>query len=301
MRVRSFLVLGMWVLVLAWPCAGQESGGGDAASVRATIEQLAKQYEAAFGKGDAKALAAMFAEDVEFTDEDGVTVVGREVMEGILRKAFARNKGAKFAIQIDSVRALGPDVAVERGTTLTTSSDGAQTTSAYTAVRVRKDGKWLIGQLVESPPPAPAPGEMLSGLAWMVGTWKEKDGDAEVETKVDWAKGGNFLTRTIKVTHAGEVTLEGWQIIGWDAAREQIRSWLFDSGGAVMEGVWTADAQGWLIRQVGTLPDGGRMSSDNTMRRVGDDKFIWESTNRTLDGEPQPNLPKIEATRVKEK
>lgn len=299
-KTSSAIILGICVACAAWPCAGQE-GAGDAAGVRVAIEQAAKNYEASFNKGDTKALAAMFAEDVEYTDEDGVTVVGREAIEGILRKAFARNKGAKFAIQIDSVRGLGPDVAVERGTTVMTAADGAQVSSAYTAVRVRKDNKWLIGQLVESPPPTTTPGEMLSELAWMVGTWKEKDGDVEVETKVDWAKGGNFLTRTIKVTNAGDVTLEGWQVIGWDAAEGRIRSWLFDSGGAYMEGVWTADAKGWLIRQTGTLPDGARMSSDNTIRRAGDDKFIWESTNRTLDGEPQANLPKIEAVRVKEK
>lgn len=295
MRKRSFVVVGISIFLAAWPCAAQE---GDA---RAAIEQLAKQHEAAFSKGDANAVAAMFAEDVEYTNEDGVTVVGREAIEGLLKKAFARNKGAKLAIGIDSVRGLGPDVAVERGTTVMTSADGAQASSAYVAVRVRKDGKWLISQLVESPPPAPAPGEMLSELAWMVGTWKEKDGETEVETKVDWSKGGNFLTRTFKVTVAGDVTLEGWQIIAWDAAREQIRSWLFDSGGAFAEGVWTSDGTGWLIRQAGTLPDGGRTSADNTLRRAGEDKFIWESTNRTLDGEPQPNLPKIEATRVKEK
>lgn len=301
MRMHSFVTLGMSVLFAAWPCAGQEGGAGDASGVRAAIEQMAKQTEAAFNKGDAKALAATFAEDVEYTDEDGVTVVGREAIEALLRKNFARNKGAKLAIQTESVRGLGQDVAVERGTTVTTAADGTQTTSAYTAVHVRKDGKWQIGQLVESPAPATTPGEMLSALAWMVGTWKEKDGDSAVETKVDWARGGNFLTRTFKVTVADEVTLEGWQIIGWDAAKGRIRSWLFDSGGAVAEGVWTSDGSGWLIRQTGTLPDGASMSSDNTIRRAGDDKFIWESTNRTLDGEPQPNLPKIEATRVKEK
>lgn len=291
-------IFGVCVLCVARPCGGQE--GGDAAGVRAAVEQLAKQYEAAFNKGDAKALAAMFAEDVEYTDEDGVTVSGRDAMEAILRKSFVRNKGAKLAIQIESVRGLGPDVAVERGTTGTTSPDGTLITSAYTAVHVRKDGQWRIGQLVESPVPAPKPGELLSELGWMVGTWKEKDGDTEVEAKVDWARGGNFLTRNLKVTVGGEVTLEGWQIIGWDGAQGRIRSWLFDSGGAFMEGIWTADAEGWSIRQAGTLPDGSRMSSDNTIRRKGDDKIVWETTNRTLDGDPQPNLPRVEAVRVKE-
>lgn len=296
MRNRWLVIFGVSLLCAPWRCNSQEAAGA-----QAVVEQIAKDYEAAFNKGDAKALAAMFAEDVEYTDEDGVTVIGREAIEGVLRKGFAQNKGAKMAIQIDSVRGLGPDVAVERGTTVTTSTDGTETPSAYTAVHVRKDGKWHIAQLVESPVPTPSPGERLSELGWLVGTWKEKDGDTETETKVDWARGGNFLTRTFKVTVAGNVTLEGWQIIGWDAAEGKIRSWLFDSGGAFMGGVWTPYGSGWLVRQTGTLPDGGRMSADNTLQRVGDDKFIWETTNRTLDGDPQPNLPKIEAVRLKEK
>ena len=55
----------------------------------------------------------------------------------------------------------------------------------------------------------------------MVGTWHEKDGDADIETKVSWAKGGNFLTRNFKVTIQGNESLQGWQIIGWDAAERK--------------------------------------------------------------------------------
>lgn len=299
MKIPRFIILGVSVLCASLPCSGQEASGGEAAGLRAAIEQVAKNYEAAFNKADAEALGAMFTPDVEYTDEDGATIVGREAIQALLQKGFAQNKGAKLATQIDSVRALGPDVAVERGSTVTTSPDGSVTTSAYTAVHVRKDGKWLIGQLVESPAPAPTPGEKLSELAWLIGTWQEKEGDTVTETKVDWARGGNFLTRTFKVTTAGEVTLEGWQILGWDAAQGQIRSWLFDSGGAFMGGVWQPYGPGWLIRQTGTLPDGSRISSDNTLRREGDDSFVFETTNRTLDGEPQPNLPKITAVRLK--
>ncbi len=116
---------------------------------------------------------------------------------------------------------------------------------------------------------------------------------------MQWARGGSFLTRTFKVTKAGDVTLEGWQVIGWDPVQEQIRSWLFDSEGAYSEGTWSRSGSNWLIRQSGYLPDGAQLSSEAMLQRIGDDKCTYEITNRTLDGDPQPNLPRIEITRVK--
>lgn len=267
----------------------------------AAITKIARDYEAAFNKGDASALGSMFAEDVEYTDENGVLTSGRDAVAALLRKAVVLNPGAKMTIQIQSVRSLSPDVAVERGTTLMTSRDGEETPSAYTAVHVRKDGTWHIKQLVESPVPASAPGEKLSELGWMVGTWEEKDGDAKIETKVNWARGNNFLTRNFKVTIHDNVSLEGWQIIGWDAANNQIRSWLFDSEGAFQEGTWARAGNIWTIKQSGVLPDGGTLSSESTLQRVNDDQCTWEMTNRTLDGDPQPNLPRFAMVRVKGK
>ena len=296
--VCTILCLG---LLVALAVGAELDKSSAAAAPEAAITQIARDYEAAFNKADSAALGAMFAEDVEYTDEDGDLISGRAEVEALLKKSFALSPGAKLSIHIDSIRAIAPDVAVERGTTLTTSRDGEQTPSAYTATHVRKDGKWHIVQLVESPVPEPPPGQMLSDLAWMVGTWKEKDGDASIETKVNWAKGNNFLTRNFRVTIGDDVTMEGWQIIGWDAAEKKIRSWLFDSEGAFQEGTWTRSDGGWLIRQTGVLADGETISSDNALLRVGEDKCTWESTNRTLNGEPQPNLPRVDMERVTEK
>jgi uncharacterized protein (TIGR02246 family) len=292
--ICSILFLG-----LCWCSFGaEEQNKTPASAAESAITKIARDYEAAYNKGDAAALGAIFAEDVEYTDEAGVLTSGRDGVMALLRKNFIANPGAKMKIQIDSVRSLTPDVAVERGTTLVTSRDGTQTPSAYTAVDVLKDAAWHIKQLVESPVPSPSPGVMLSELDWLVGTWKEKDGDADIETKVNWAKGNNFLTRNFKVTIGGDVTLEGWQIIGWDGADNEIRSWTFDSEGGFQEGTWTRAGNAWTIQQAGVLPDGEKFSSSNTLQRVNDDHCVWESTNRTLDGDPQPSLPRVEMVRV---
>ncbi len=292
------LVLAMGILSVG----GRAIGATPAASpnAMAEIEQFDRAYEAAFNKGDAAALASLFAEDVEYTNEDGVLVQGREQIESLLKKTLAQNAGATMAIEIESVKFPTPETALERGTTLTTSANGEMASSAYLAVYVRKDGKWQIQQLVDMPTAEPSPAEQLSELAWMIGSWQEKDGDIEVKTKVQWARGSSFMTRTFEVTNGGEVTMEGWQIIGWDPVEERIRSWLFDSGGAFAESVWTRSGSSWLIRQIGVLPDGSQTSSDNALVRVNDDTCYWEITNRTLDGDPLPNQPRVEMVRVKE-
>lgn len=278
--------------------AQQETTATTPSGPTAAIYQIADDYENAFNKADADKLGEMFAEDVEYIDEDGDAVSGRDAIVALLKKNFTLNPGARMEIDIQSVRSLTPDVAVERGQTVTTAKDGDQTTSAYTAIHVLKDGKWHIKQLVDSPVPNPSPGEMLSDLNWMIGTWREKDGDAEIETKVNWAAGNNYLTRNFKVTVADEITLQGWQIIGWDPAQKKIRSWMFDTDGGFQEGTWTRNGDTWRVSQAGFIPDGGTISSMAVLQRIGDDKFAWESTSRTLDGDPQPSLPRIEIVRT---
>jgi hypothetical protein len=94
------------------------------------------------------------------------------------------------------------------------------------------------------------------------------------------------------------VTLEGWQIIGWDPLEQRIRSWTFDTQGGYAEGKWTQEGQRWLVRENGVAPDGSRTGADNVMAKLSPSRMSWESMNRTVNGEPRPNVPRIEAQRV---
>ena len=114
-----------------------------------------------------------------------------------------------------------------------------------------------------------------------------------------WARGGNFITRNVTVKRSGEATLEGWEIIGWDPIDNCIRSWTFDDEGGFAEGRWTREGKRWLLREKGVTPDGSRTAADNTFTKISDDRFTWESNNRTLDGDPQPGIARVEISRVK--
>ena len=268
---------------------------------RAAVEANDRAYEAAYAKGDVKALAAFFTGDAEYTADDGRVFVGREAIEAAIRAGLAANPNSKLTIAVDSVRVLGPESVLEKGSTAVTSKDGGQSRANYTAIHVKEDGKWKINQLVETPIPAMTASERLAELGWLVGKWEDADpgSDLTVTSQYSWARGGNFLTRNVTVKKAGQVSLEGWQIIGWDPLTDGLRAWTFDGEGGFSEGRFTREGDRWLLRETGVTPDGDRTAADNTFSKLGADRFTWESNNRTLNGDPQPNIRPIEIRRVK--
>src|SRR4029077_20042517 len=58
------------------------------------VAAVDRAYEAAFAKGDAKAVADMFTEDAEFTSDEGRLVSGRAAIEAMSKASFQSNKGS---------------------------------------------------------------------------------------------------------------------------------------------------------------------------------------------------------------
>jgi uncharacterized protein (TIGR02246 family) len=261
----------------------------------------ARAYEEAYAKADAPALAAFFTEDAAYTSDDGREFSGRAAIEAVLRDAFRLNKGAKLAIEVHSASPLTPEVIVEKGATTVTSDHGEAVQGLYTAIHLKKDGQWKISQLIETPVPEITAADRLAELAWLVGEWEEADKEAGLTIHSDyrWARGGAYISRNVSVKRGEEPVLEGWQIIGWDPVADSIRSWTFDAAGGYSEGQWTRQGQRWLLRESGYAADGSRTTADNTITKVSADRMTWASANRTLDGDPQPAISRIEIRRVK--
>jgi uncharacterized protein (TIGR02246 family) len=271
----------------------------------AAIRKSDDAYVEAYNKQDAKALAALWSPEAVYVDpETGEEAVGRDEIEKEFAKTFDGSNDAKLEVEVKSIKFLSPNVAVEIGAARIVRPNDEPDESAYSALFVKRDGKWLLDRVTEDQPPAPlapAPSnyEHLKDLEWMVGSWidNDEDGQAMIQTDCNWAKNKNFMTRSFAVVIGDQVNMAGMQIVGWDPVTKQIRSWMFDSDGGFAEGKWTHKGDRWLIQQTGTLPDGGKSSSVNIMKQVDNDSFTWRSVQRSVNGDPLPNVDEVTVVR----
>jgi uncharacterized protein (TIGR02246 family) len=237
-------------------------------------------------------------EAVYVDPETGEEAVGRDEIEKAFADTFTGLKDAKLEISVDSIKFMSPNVAIENGTARIVRPDAEPDESSYSALFVKREGKWLLDRVTEEEalePPAPPPSsyEHLKDLEWMIGTWIDQDEDATIQTDCQWTKNQNFINRSFSVNIGDEVDLAGMQIIGWDPVAKQIRSWIFDSDGGFSEGKWTRKDDRWVIQQTGTLQDGRKSSAVNIMTRVDDDSFTWRSTERAVGGDILPDVDEV--------
>lgn len=266
----------------------------------AAIRASAQAYAAAFTRRDAKALAAFWAPDAVHV-VGGQKVAGREAIEKAFAALFAEAGEARLQVKINSLRFVTDDVAIEDGTALVRRPGEATEESQYTAVHVRKDGKWLLDSVRETESPAAAsPFDMLKELDWMVGDWVDDNDEATVRTSVKWMGNGAFLVRTFRIAIGDRVQLEGGQIVGYDPVKKQIRSWAFDSDGGFSEGLWTRDGNEWTVRSKNTLADGRQGTATTVFRYIDENRFGWKSIARDLEGELLPNVDEVEVVREAE-
>lgn len=264
------------------------------------IANQANAFIAAYNAGDAKSLAAMFAEDAEWVDDEGHVVSGREAIAGHFKDVLLEAKGRTLDIDVESLRPLTPDVMLEKGTTTVTEASGRNAVSSYTAVHVKKGDGWLISQFTETGSPlAGSAARQLSELDWLVGTWKDNEEGLDVTSTIERALNDNYLTWTYTVTGADGNESSGTEVIGWDPSVGKIRSWVFDSDGSFSEKVWTQDGRRWLLQTRTVLPDGGQGSEEQTLTVVDKDSFTWSSASRQVDGEALPNIGAVSIVRAK--
>lgn len=288
------------VAMMAWGLTSAIGAEADRqAADKAAIRKAVESYVAAFNQGDAKALAAKWAPEAVYTNPlSGEQVVGREAIEQQFAAIFAEAKGAKLQAATNSIGFVSPNVAVEQGTAKVIRPDQAPEESEYTAVYVKREGQWLLDRVTEEDMPVVASHyEQLKDLEWMIGRWVDEDDQATVVTECNWTRNNNFLTRSFTVQIRDRIDMAGMQVIGWDPAAKQIRSWVFDSDGAFGQGTWKKKDNRWYIQQSGVLPDGRKSSSVNIITFVDDSTCTLQSVNRTVDGELLPNVEEVKITK----
>jgi len=287
------LILGM---VGASDLCAQEPS--DQAADEVAIRKTVASYMEAFNRHDAKALADHWSPDAVYLNRStGERVVGRTAIAEQFTALFKEQPALKLEVNVASVQFVSPNVAVEHGTARMLAPNAAPEEFEYSAVDVKRDGRWLLDRVTDkSKETAPSHYEQLKLLEWMVGEWTTDAENAQVELDCNWTKNQNFLTRAFKIS-IDENSMSGMQIIGWDPAAKTIRAWTFDSNGTFAEATWEQRGGRWFIRNRGTLPDGRTATMINVMRQVDENSFTWQTIERTAGGELLPNIDEIQIVR----
>jgi uncharacterized protein (TIGR02246 family) len=291
-------LLGLLFLATATPSA---FSADNAAADEAAIRKSAASYVEAYNRRDAKAVAEHWSPDAVYTIRtSGEQLAGREAIEKEFAAAFKEKDAPNLAATVESVQFISPNVAVERGKATMAIKGQPPEETIYTAVHVKRDGKWLLDRITEEEVPVVLSNyEKLKELEWMIGDWVDDDDEGSVQTSCQWTKNKNFIVRSFTVSVRDRIEMAGMQVIGWDAAAKRIRSWVFDSDGGFAEGLWQRKGNRWSVKTTGVLPNGSKSSSVNVMTQVDKDRFTWQTINRDIDGEPQPNIDEVAVVRQK--
>jgi uncharacterized protein (TIGR02246 family) len=260
--------------------------GSDEAEL-AAVRATSGSFITAFNKGDAKAVAAHWTEDGDYTDESGAKFSGREAIEREYARFFAAHPGHKIKLTIDSLKLLGDSAAIEDGrASLDPPPAGAPATSKYTAIHVKADGKWLMSTVRDSRIETPSTYGNVADLEWLIGTWTAEEHGARTESVCRWVAGKSFVERSYTVTRADGTTASGVQLIGWNPQGGRVQSWNFSSDGGHAIGVWTPRDGGWSAEIRGTTGDGTPTTAVNLLTKLDDNAYVWQSVNRTAGGQP---------------
>ena len=115
----------------------------------------------------------------------------------MFQSLFESDSTSQLTVNVEAIRLITPEVAIEDGTAELTSQQDEPLKSTYTAVHVKKDGTWFLDsvpQETDTPSPPPEEPGRLDQLAWMVGSSLDEDENSTVQTEWEWAKNKHFLT-----------------------------------------------------------------------------------------------------------
>lgn len=309
MRLCRLLLVVVAITVIArtsWTKETPEPGRSSVAAngadspEAAAIKKGEAAFKAAFDAGDAKAVAALWAPDGELVEEDGERIEGRAAIEKRYAAFFAANPKARIKVYVQLVRFPNAETALEDGSATVMYPSGVPMNSGhYSVVHVKRDGKWLMWSVHESPAEESAGQGVLDKLGWMIGDWTAENKGVDFHLSCHWIADKHFIEQNYVAKRGNKVITSGRQIVGWDPARQKIASWMFSSDGGHAFGLWTPREDGMTVEAEGVLPDGTPTRAVNITRRLDDKAIVWRSTERSAGGETLADTDEVVLKRVK--
>jgi uncharacterized protein (TIGR02246 family) len=207
----------------------------------AGLQKTAADFITAYNNKDAAAIAALFTEDGEMADLTGKELTsGREEIMARYKEVFADNP-PQMAVEVDSVRLVAPNLAIEDGTVHLTPNgeeNAPPRSTTYTAVLMKNaEGVWRIASTRNLKDATDAAGKLADLAEVLKGEWTCRTGEGvQIDLAFGWDVTGKYLSGEMLTTTADAEPQAGTIRIGWDAARKSIVSWMFDAAGGSTQG-----------------------------------------------------------------
>ncbi len=245
--------------------------GGEAGAIRTA----AADYMAAVRRGDADALRKMWTESGDYVDATGQVYKAHDLIRPQAATPQPNEQSAAVPPE-SSLRFITPAVAIEDGTfECGNAGDGSVLTGRFTAVWVKRDGRWLLDGLREATTTSLPLNKQLRQLEWLLGEWVGTTDDSVMLVSSRLSEGGNYIVREFVIRGTGGETT-GTERIGWDPIAQGFRSWTFDSQDGRGEGRWRQDSNRWLMENTEVMPDGKEASTSAVFTPKNDGHFLWE-------------------------
>ena len=138
--MRRIVLLSAFAVAIAVPAflAGQQS-------VSPEYQKVMDAFTAAYNKGNAAGIGAIYAEDALRVAPDGTVLAGRAAVQQNYGASLAGPmKGASIKLTATESRQLTPDIHVVVGTWEVTGAQAGPLSGKYINTMVRKDGQWRI-------------------------------------------------------------------------------------------------------------------------------------------------------------
>jgi uncharacterized protein (TIGR02246 family) len=259
------------------------------------IKQIADKYTKAFEAQDAAALAALFTEEAEFVDGAHNVVHGRKAIEEAFAAHFKEHPKNKLVVDMDVVRRLSSTSIVEEGNyRFIDDADPKRAGtdhSKYVMLHIKHNDGWRIASIRCDKDADVSKHDRLKQLEWLIGSWVDEGASEVITSTWKWSEDGNYLLGDFKVESKGQLMMKGTQRLGWDGARNQIRSWAFDSEGGFAEGFWhKVSPDHWLVKSSGTSSDGDSASQTVTYMRKSNESFLLMMRDRVEGDEVLPDI-----------
>jgi uncharacterized protein (TIGR02246 family) len=159
-RNRSWFAVGVAALVVSM--AGFAQAAAPASADETAIRAQSLNWEKAYNGGDAKGVAALYAEDALLLPPGAPGVSGRAAILEFFTKDIAGSKaaGAVFVVVPKTDVGVSGNMGWESGTYKVTVKGAVVETGKFLSVSRKKDGRWLYLRdtwNADAPPAPPAP------------------------------------------------------------------------------------------------------------------------------------------------